>query len=389
MRILGIIAEYDPFHRGHERHLRLARERVRPDFTYIALSGCFKQRGEPALLSPFDRAACALEAGADAVFFLPTVWTVRDAEHYALGGVSLLQALGATHLAFGAEDGRTEPLEALAELLESPDGVLRGRLREHLTSGRGYPSALAAAVGEIRPELAPLLEKPNNTLAVCYLRAIRRLQAGLEPVPIPRHGGYHADRIDPEEPSASALREALGRGSLAPVRAAVTEKSGEVLQRAMLEGRLPREERLDTLLISRLRGMTPEEMRRLPDLSEGLEDRLREAARRVNTREELLNAVSTRRYPRARISRICAAALLGLTADGLAAEPLPRKAVLLGLRKNPEMTALWREKGRIGPDWTEEADLRAWRIWSLCAGLPDTLPWTERTVTAKNPAKPL
>ena len=80
-RILGIAAEYDPFHNGHEKHIKLAKERIQPDFTYAVISGWFKQRGSMAMLSPHDRAACALAAGADAVFMLPTAWTVRNAEH--------------------------------------------------------------------------------------------------------------------------------------------------------------------------------------------------------------------------------------------------------------------------------------------------------------------
>ena len=90
MKILGIVAEYDPFHRGHLYHLSEAVRRVAPDFVFVALSPCIKQRGELSLLSPVDRARCALTAGADAVFCLPACWTVRDAEHYALGAVSLL-----------------------------------------------------------------------------------------------------------------------------------------------------------------------------------------------------------------------------------------------------------------------------------------------------------
>ena len=115
MRILGIVAEYDPFHRGHAWHLAEARRQVQPDWTLVALSGCIKQRGEFSLLSPHDRAASAVEAGADAVFELPLLWTVRDAEHYALGAVSLLAMLGCTHLAFGAETDRLNRLQQLGD----------------------------------------------------------------------------------------------------------------------------------------------------------------------------------------------------------------------------------------------------------------------------------
>lgn len=379
MRILGIIAEYDPFHRGHARHIRLAKDIVRPDFTFIALSGCLKQRGETALLSPYDRALCALREGADAVFALPAEWTVRDAEHYALGGVTLLKGLGATHLAFGAETPDPERLPELARRLENPTEMLRKALKEALAAGNGYPRALAEALAAEDPEAGRILGRPNNILGICYLRAIQSAGGGMTPVVIPRTGDYRESRIDPEAPSASALREALLAGNYGAAFAAVPPGSREVIRRAFLRGRICREETLDALLIRRLRSMTREEAAALPDLSEGLEGRILDAARRCGTRKELLDAVTTRRYPRARISRICAAALLGLTRRDTEDAPPPSRAVLLGLRKNPEMTALWRDAEiPVSSRWENPADLRAWSLWAQCAGLPDTLPWTEK-----------
>ena len=116
--VLGIIAEYDPFHNGHALHLQEARKAVIPDTVYIALSPCVKQRGELSMLSPLDRAACAVHEGADAVFMLPVLWTVRDAEHYALGAVSMLSGLGITHLAFGAETPDSALLNDIACLIK-------------------------------------------------------------------------------------------------------------------------------------------------------------------------------------------------------------------------------------------------------------------------------
>jgi len=379
VRILGVVAEYDPFHRGHEKHLRLAKEAVQPDFTYIVLSGCFRQRGDPAMLSPYCRARCALASGADAVFALPALWTVRDAEHYALGAVSLLRDLGATHLAFGAETAEPELLRRAAELLEYPAADFRERLRAALDAGEGYPRALSLAAASTEPELARMMNRPNNILAVCYLRALMRLEAPVTPVPVLREGGYHAEEIDPENPSASAVQDALRRGDYARALAAVPEESRGMIRKAFLTGGIPDPRVYDALLIRRLRTMTREEIRNLPDVSEGLEDRLREAAKRSNTRRELLDLVSGKRYPRARISRICAWALLNGRRDDPDREELPRKAVLLGLRRNPEMTALWREKGDLITEaWEDRADLLAWQIRAQCTGKPDTLPWTER-----------
>lgn len=386
MKILGIIAEYDPFHNGHLRHIRLAREAVQPDFIYIALSGCLKQRGEAALLSPYERARCALLAGADAVFALPAAWTVRDAEHYAMGAVSLLSRLGVTHLAFGAETEDPALLREAAEKLEYPEEAFRDRLRQLLGSGMGYPQAMSRALAAEKAAYGEILEKPNNILAVCYLRALMRLKAEIAPVPVLRRGGYHATRIDREEPSASALRGALGRGAyFFGVWEAMPACSREGLTRALLAGSVPRRERIDAMALARLRSMSREELRQVPDVSEGLEDRIQKAAARADSLEELLEAVSGKRYPKARISRICAWALLGTEKNALEAMPLPEKAVLLGLRNRPEMTALWREKQPlVTTDFTEETDLRAWKLWGLWAGFPDTLPHTEKVIRIEN-----
>ena len=388
VKILGIVAEYDPFHRGHLYHITEAKRLLSPDLVFVVLSPCVKQRGELSLLSPSDRARCALEAGADAVFSLPVAWTVRDAEHYALGAVSLLARLGATHLAFGAETPDEALLGRAADLLESPSPAFEAALKEGLSAGIGYPAAFSAALSSVLPEANGLLDRPNNTLAVCYLRAVRRLNLSLSSVIIPRKGNYHAAAVDPESPSASALREYLLQGSYTPAYQAVPEYTVRILRSRFLEGRIPDERILDSLLLSHLRSMSDTEYSSLPDLSEGMENALRNAASVSNTRRELIAVLSGRRYPAARISRLCACALLGLTKDKLKALSLPDHALLLGLRKNPEMTSLWKSlsipvissfaewKGAADP-----ADLAAWRLWAQCCHLPDTLPFTEKLVS--------
>lgn len=388
MKILGIVAEYDPFHRGHLYHMTEAVRRVSPDLVFVVLSPCFKQRGELSLLSPSDRARLALEAGADAVFSLPVLWTVRDAEHYALGAVSLLSSLGVTDLAFGAETADESLLLRAAGLLENPSPAFSAFLKEKLSSGAGYPAALSAAFSSVLPEAEGLLDQPNNILAVCYLRAIQRLDLSLRPVIIPRKGSYHAAGIDPESPSASALRDSLLRGSYSAAFEAVPPYTADLLHRRFLEKRIPDEHILDAILLARLRSMSDEEYSLLPDLSEGMENALRTAAASSSTREELITALSGRRYPAARISRLCAYALLGITENDTKTASLPDHALLLGLRKRREMTALW--KSLPIPvitsfiEWKKNAapaDLAAWRLWAQCAGLPDTLPFTEKLIS--------
>ena len=388
MTILGIVAEYDPFHNGHLYHLAEAKKSVQPDFTYIVLSPCLKQRGTFSMLSPLDRARLALEGGANAVFALPVLWTVRDAEHYALGAVSLLSRLGATHLAFGVETDNLPLLRRAADLLESPSAAFEGILKEVLSRGTGFPSAVSAAARTVLPEASDLLDHPNNMLAVSYLRAIRRLNASIVPVPVRRKGSYHDSSIDPAYPSASALRNALRRGNYGEAYAAMSPRSASLIRRRFLERRVPDPAIGDALLLSRLRSMSVSDYTRLPDLSEGLENALRHASRTVSGREELIRTLTGVRYPAARISRLCACALLQAAPEDILSLPLPESALLLGLKKDPEMTSLWKNLPvPVISSFTEwkktahPADLLAWRLWAQCCHLPDTLPFSEKTVS--------
>ena len=389
MAVLGIVAEYDPFHNGHLYHLAEARKRVCPGFTYVVLSPCIKQRGSLAMLSPLDRARLALEAGADAVFALPVLWTIRDAEHYALGAVSLLSGLGVTHIAFGAETDSPGLLEKTAGLLESPSELFEAALKDRLSRGAGYPAALSAAVRSVLPEAGGLLDHPNNVLAVCYLRALRRLRSSALPVVIRRSGRYRDSFIDPVFPSASALRSALRRGCYAEAYRAVPSFAAALLRDRFLERRIPDPAVLDALLISRLRAMTESDYARLPDVSEGLENALMRAAGKASGRDGIISMLTGARYPAARISRLCAYALLRVSREDLSSLPLPANALLLGLRRNPEMTASWKDLPlRVVSSFTEwkkaahPADVSAWRLWAQCSHMPDTLPFSEKTVSA-------
>ena len=387
MRILGIVAEYDPFHNGHLFHMEKAREACGADAAVVVLSGCFRQRGEAALLSPYDRARCALEAGADAVLALPVSWTVRDAEHYALGAVSLLSSLGTTHLAFGAECADLPLMERAAALLEEPDAGFDSVLKAALSEGLGYPAALSRALGSCLPEAAGLLDLPNNILAVCYLRALRRLKADLVPVLVPRRGAYHARGVDPDSPSAGALRSALRRGDWKAAQQALPEVSFNLLRERFLAGCVPDPARLDVLALDRLRSISPAQVTALPDCSEGLENALLKAAAEASSTEEIVRRLTGRRYPAARIRRLCACALLGITRNDPAFLSPPDKALLLGLKKNPSLTGSWKNSAvqvLSAADWMASAppaDRAAWRVWALACGLPGTVPFTEKTIS--------
>lgn len=388
MRILGVIAEYNPFHNGHAHHLREARRLSGADYVIVVMSSCFTQRGEAAMLSPADRARMALSNGADAVFALPACWAVRDAEHFALGGVALLKSLGADAISFGAEAADLSGLAACARMLEQPDEAFTAALRHHMSAGVPYPAAVSAAMAVVLPESGALLDSPNNTLAVCYLRAMLRLNAHMDVYPIPRQADYHATSLTQAFPSATALRGAIHRGDWQGIETNIP--AANILRTTAMEGRLHRSTALDQALLYRLRTMQSSDWAALPDLSEGIEDRLCAAARSASAREELLLAAKTRRYPYARLSRLCTHALLGVTQQQLDDEPLPTAAWLLGFRQ--EATPLFTKIKQNGfpiigkaADYTSNeawfrTELMAYDLWALGCGLPAGLGFTQGVV---------
>ena len=388
-RVLGVIAEYNPFHNGHAYHLARARQAAGADYVVVVMSACFTQRGDAAIVSPHLRAEMALHCGADAVVALPSAWAARDAEHFALGGVSLLSAVGCNAISFGSECADANLLSRTACMVNNPSASFMENVKRHLQTGLPYPAAVATAAEADDPQCAAILRQPNATLALCYLRAMDALPAQMEIIPITRSGSYHATSLTDSSPSATALRGAILRGDWNSVRNGMPEAAYELLMRAAAEGHIHRPDALDTALLARLRTMSDEDYAVLPDVSEGVEHRLHAASQAACTRDDLLHTAKTRRYPYARLSRLATHALLGFTHKQLAEMPPPTEPWLLGYRldarpliahiasRTPLIT---RAADLLERPWFE-AERRAWDLWALGASLPAGLAQSARIVT--------
>ena len=373
MRVCGIIAEYDPFHKGHERHLLLAREKSGADCVICVISGSFTQRGAPALLPAHDRAEMALRCGADAVLQLPYAFSVREAEYFALGGVYILNALNCvTHLSFGSETDDLNLLQTAADILEQPDDAFTAALQSALQRGLSFAAAQGQALKGALGPAAERLNAPNAALALSYLRAIRRLGSAMLPVPILRAQDYHAMEME-AYPSASAVRGAILRGDWASVERAIPPAALPVLKRAVREGLCP-PDGLDAILRHTLLTAQKENMARWPGMAEGLEDRILAAAKTEVSREALIDAVKTRRYTQGRISRALCHGLLNVTKDSLPA--LPDHARILGFRESARPLLRVMQKSGF-PLITRPAradcaqlDIRSDELRAIAAGLP-------------------
>ena len=328
MKIAGVIAEYNPFHSGHEWHLAETRRRTGCDFVVVCMAGSYVQRGEAACLSKWARAEAALRCGADAVFELPALFAVRSADAFARGGVGVLDGLGVDALSFGCETTRLQTIEALAELREHEPETLSDAVRRGLAEGKSHARARGEAVAAMLGMEPEALNAPNLVLAAEYVRQLRRRSSTMEIAVVPRAGDYHDADVRAPFASATAVRAALTEGRKEEALAAVPEAAREILSRA---GSMHAP---DDLLLWRLRQTSEAELAALPGVAEGLERRIFRCAAVASTREELLDALKCKRYTRARLSRILACALLGLTNALAERHPEPEYARLMGMRRD-------------------------------------------------------
>ena len=328
MKTCGIICEYNPFHRGHAHQLAQIRALLGEDAAIVCcMSGNFVQRGEAAVAPKHLRAEAALRGGADLVVELPLPYALCSAEGFARAGVGLLLATGVvTDIAFGAEDADLPRLTALAGAALEKQTI--ERTLEHLQSGIPYARARERALHQQLREESELLRRPNNILAVEYLKALLSLGGGVQAHALPREGAGHDGGPQGGFASASWLRQALRAGDWEDARPYLTDEGFALLQSAREEGRLLLDAgRLENAMLSHLLRLTPGDLAALPGASEGLEHRLYAAIRRGRSVEGIWQEAKTKRYAASRLRRMLLCAFLGVTAEDQAA-PLPYLRVL-------------------------------------------------------------
>jgi predicted nucleotidyltransferase len=314
--VAGIIAEYNPFHNGHAYHIAETRKRLGDSCAVVCvMSAHAVQRGEFAICDASIRARAALRHGADLVVALPAPWSCASAGRFAEGAVAALTALGmVSHASFGIEADTLEPLRALDGGMDSDR--YRSVFHELRSRGLSFPDAQAkAAAHTLGADAAALLDGPNNTLALCYLRALRG--TGIKPLGIQRTGAAHDAAITHARyASASAIRKLWREGG--DFSAYVPDMAGEP------SSSLPAVDvlRCERAVLASLRTLTPQKALALPEVGrEGLHERLLRAARDACSLEELYALAKTKRYTHSRIRRLVLSAYLGLTEELAAAGP--------------------------------------------------------------------
>ncbi len=307
MKNIGIVCEYNPFHRGHAKQIAFVNGQ---GASVCLMSGNYVQRGEPAILDKYVRAKAAVLGGANLVLELPLTYAIASAEGFADGAVEIFTRLGCVDaLCFGSESGDLEQHRCTAELLRSAD--FPEYLHRELERGLSFPKARQLALEAMGGKGTVL---PNDILAVEYCKALQARGGVIEPLVLKREGDYHGGS-DLENPSASFLRTQESWEDYLPKEAWEAVKDAPRYSLAAGERAV--------LAILRQK----EDWESVPYGSEGLWRKVRGAVRRQAGLEDILNEAKSKRYTRSRLMRLLLCAFLGLTTEDLQ-RPAPYVRVL-------------------------------------------------------------
>lgn len=337
----GIIAEYNPIHRGHQYHIQQTRHITQADYIIVAMSGDYVQRGTPAVFDKYHRTRMALLSGADLVVELPVCYATASAEYFALGGIWTLDSLGiVTDLCFGSESGDLSSLLALAKLLLHEPEDYQLLLRTFLKKGFSFPIARREALLSYinafsdlpKGQWSKLLESPNNILGIEYLKALNCLHSHIQPHTIPRDGScYHETQLPDSSifTSASALRRALSSSApfeqLAPY---LPSECRTYFQKILASGQTLWTDDFSLLLHMRLIQENADSLTRYVDVSPELANRIENHKAEYRSFSQFTGLLKTKDLTHTRIQRALLHILLGITE--LSFPPYIR---LLGVRR--------------------------------------------------------
>lgn len=347
MKISAIITEFNPFHKGHKFIIDKLRENGTTHIVAV-MSGNFVQRGESAVFSKWDRAKACLENGVDLVLENPLVFATASAQRFAYGGVNVIKGLGCVNeIAFGSESGNIDELVSVSEIIEKDEFF--DVTRKFLADGLSYPKAREMAIREqFGEDSGNVLASPNNILACEYISECKKAGVDIDFFTVKRESVSH-DSVEENNGfySASLLRELIKYNK---------ESNDEVFEGYRRNCKVFDFTKLEIAMLVKLRSFTENDFLKLPDVSEGMENRLYSAAQEACSLNEFFDLVKTKRYTHSRIRRICLCALLGIEKADIERE-VPYVRVLGFNEKGREILKTARETATL-PIVMKYADIK-------------------------------
>ena len=370
--VLGIIAEYNPFHNGHLYHLTESKRKCNAKYAVTIISGNFTQRGDVSIVNKFEKAKMAIENGIDMVIELPTLYSISSAENFANGAIKILNELNfVTHISFGSESGNINQLNNIASILTDEPEEFSKLLKEELRKGSSFPVARQNAIEKFLNltnkntsnnnnnnnndnsnndtndnEFSKLLNSPNNILAIEYLKALKKTKSNITPITIERKNvDYYSENIVENFASSTKIRKEISENlnmhtNIMDINnmsinnmdinnidtnnmdvnmdmflnSCMPMKSYDIIKENIEKGNCIQGLKcFKDMIFYKLRSMQIKEIKELPDVCEGLENVIKKASNETNSLEDLINKSKSKRYTRTRIQRILIYALLGIT----------------------------------------------------------------------------
>lgn len=315
---IGIIAEYNPFHNGHLYQIQKAKELTGADTVIAVMSGNFTQRGDTSLANKLEKAKIALQNEVDMVIELPTIYSISSAENFALGGIKILNEIGnIDYLVFGIEEDNLQELQAIADVLVNENDEFKRNIKEELDKGNSYPKAREIVLKKVlsSENVENIMQKPNNILAIEYLKALKITNSRIKPFAIKRKNSMHHDKnINENYASGTYIRKLFIENNFDEISKVVPKYTYEKLLELKSRGTYVTSiNDFSDIVIYKIRMMTKEEISKIADVNEGLENSIKLASTTCKTIDEIIDKVSTKRYTKTRISRILTYILLDIT----------------------------------------------------------------------------
>lgn len=308
MKITGVVAEYNPFHAGHEYQLKMARELSGCDCLAVVMSGNYVQRGEPAIIDKFKRAESAIYGGADIVIELPMPFSCQNAEMFAFAAIKELSKLHIDSISFGCENDNIKILEKIAELQLLPE--FNNYIKIEMKKGLSYPNAMSNALNTVLGNEAEAVYSPNNVLAIEYIKSAMKLNLNLEYYPIKRLGMNHNDtEILGLFHSATAIRKSIMNGSYKNLN--LTQKSIEMIEKFHTEHKKYNtlNNYLDFLYYKII---NTEDLDGIYEIKEGLENKIISQVYKHENIDDFIMSLKSKRYTYSKLRRCLLNILLDL-----------------------------------------------------------------------------
>ncbi len=322
----GIIAEYNPFHKGHMYHINETKKITDNDIVVI-MSGNFVQRGEPAMTDKHTRAKMALRNGVSLVIELPVEYATGSADVFAKGAVNILDATGIIDtLSFGSEQGSTDIFDKISDILNNEPNTFKELIKNYLNSGLSYPSARTKALEEYMSLNLDFMNRSNNILALEYIRQLKKLNSSIKPVTVERIvSEYNSRSLSGEISSASAIRQALLDKDISALDS-IPENCIDLIK----DKKIPQLNDYTSILSYILCTRSPSEISEYADITEGLENRILNTE--FNSIDELITKTKTKRYTYSKLQKAILHIILGITKKDQQADP--KYIRVLGFRKD-------------------------------------------------------